>query len=151
MTPKPQADFSLMERVLYIQFAHPRVPAVPTTCKSLHAFVHTVELASARGGLYTYTFAMFVGVSMSAHVGLAHMCMCVQEGKARARACGLKSSGFLGPTGRGPCAQSFSQGCPREPAGPGQTNPASSLPGPLRFSCFLPEDPPGGRAALPSS
>lgn len=59
---------------------------MPTTCKSLHAFVHTVELASACGGLSTYTFAMFVGVSMSAHVGLAHMSMCVQEGKAHARA-----------------------------------------------------------------
>ena len=124
---------------------------MPTACKSLHAFVHTVELASARGGLSAHTFVMFVGVSVSAHVGLAHMRMRVQQGEAHAGACGLRRSGFRGPTCSGPRAQSFSQGCPREPAGPGQTAPASSLPRPLRFSCFLPEDPPGGRAALPSS
>ena len=63
--------------------------------------------------------------------------------RAQAPPCRLGSSSLRRPTGRGPCAQSSSQSC-SPGAGWAWADPRPQA---LPFSCFLPEDPPGGGQA----
>ena len=72
----------------------------------------------------------------------SHSRVCM-EGRAQAPPCRLGSSSLRRPTGRGPCAQSSSQSC-SPGAGWAWADPRPQA---LPFSCFLPEDPPGGGQA----
>ena len=112
-----------LERVLYVQNAHPQVQAMPSMCRSLDVFAHTTAhtMVSARGSLSVYVFMMFVGVSLSVHVGLGHTHGCVWRAGPRSPPEGWGAAASAAPPAGVPVPRAPPRAAPQELAGPGQT------------------------------
>ena len=100
-------------------------------------------MVSACGSLSVYVFMMFVGVSLSVHVGLGHTHGCVWRAGPKSLPEGWGAAASTAPLAGVPVPRAPPRAAPRELAGPGQTPWPQALP----FSRFLPEDPPGGGQA----